>query len=82
VVTIYYIPAALAHGMTYFSTPSGDANPCSRMAPCKTFAGTISKTAAKNEINVPALGVRVKVRRQITKKGGLIDRPSVFIFAK
>jgi hypothetical protein len=29
-----------------------DANPCSRTAPCKTFAGTISKTAAGGEINV------------------------------
>jgi hypothetical protein len=28
-----------------------DANPCSRTAPCKTFAGAISKTAAKGEIN-------------------------------
>ncbi|GAC1334426.1 MAG: hypothetical protein NVSMB26_17140 [Beijerinckiaceae bacterium] len=30
---------------------SGDANPCSRTAPCKTFAGAISKTAAAGEIN-------------------------------
>ena len=28
-----------------------DANPCSRTAPCKTFAGAISKTALKGEIN-------------------------------
>jgi hypothetical protein len=28
-----------------------DANPCSRTAPCKTFAGSISKTAAGGEIN-------------------------------
>lgn len=28
-----------------------DANPCSRTAPCKTFAGAISKTAAGGEIN-------------------------------
>jgi hypothetical protein len=28
-----------------------DANPCSRTAPCKTFAGAISKTADKGEIN-------------------------------
>ncbi|HEX3549292.1 MAG TPA: hypothetical protein VHT53_02905 [Candidatus Elarobacter sp.] len=28
-----------------------DANPCSRTAPCKTFAGAISKTAAAGEIN-------------------------------
>src|ERR1700752_2820023 len=29
-----------------------DANPCSRTAPCKTFAGAISKTATGGEINV------------------------------
>jgi len=29
-----------------------DANPCSRTAPCKTFPGAISKTAAGGEINV------------------------------
>jgi hypothetical protein len=28
-----------------------DANPCSRTAPCKTFAGAISKTALNGEIN-------------------------------
>ena len=28
-----------------------DANPCSRTAPCKTFAGAISKTARNGEIN-------------------------------
>src|SRR2546429_8196764 len=28
-----------------------DANPCSRTAPCKTFPGAISKTAAGGEIN-------------------------------
>src|ERR1700709_509822 len=29
-----------------------DANPCSRTAPCKTFAGAISKTAEGGEIDV------------------------------
>jgi hypothetical protein len=29
-----------------------DVNPCSRTAPCKTFAGAISKTAAQGQINV------------------------------
>jgi hypothetical protein len=29
-----------------------DANPCSRTAPCKTFAGAYSRTAAAGEINV------------------------------
>jgi len=37
---------------TFVSGVGDDANPCSRTAPCKTFAGAISKTAAKGEINV------------------------------
>src|SRR2546421_11942000 len=36
---------------TFVSGVGDDANPCSRTAPCKTFAGAISKTAAKGIIN-------------------------------
>ncbi len=36
---------------TWISGVGDDANPCSRTAPCKTFAGAISKTAAGGEIN-------------------------------
>ena len=36
---------------TWVSGVGDDANPCSRVAPCKTFAGAISKTAAAGEIN-------------------------------
>jgi hypothetical protein len=37
---------------SWVSGVGNDANPCSRTAPCKTFAGAISKTAAGGEINV------------------------------
>jgi hypothetical protein len=37
---------------TWVSGVGDDANPCSRTAPCKTFAGAISKTAASGEISV------------------------------
>lgn len=37
---------------TWVSGVGDDANPCSRTAPCKTFAGAISKTASGGEINV------------------------------
>jgi hypothetical protein len=37
---------------TWVSGVGDDVNPCSRTAPCKTFAGAISKTAAGGEINV------------------------------
>src|SRR6201991_3337060 len=46
--------ASLAHAQatrTWVSGVGDDANPCSRTAPCKTFAGAISKTAAGGEIN-------------------------------
>jgi hypothetical protein len=36
---------------TWVSGVGDDANPCSRTAPCKTFAGAISKTAMNGEIN-------------------------------
>src|SRR5215213_5695658 len=36
---------------TWVSGVGDDANPCGRTAPCKTFAGAISKTAAGGEIN-------------------------------
>src|ERR1700694_6290247 len=36
---------------TWVSGVGDDVNPCSRTAPCKTFAGAISKTAVAGEIN-------------------------------
>jgi hypothetical protein len=50
-----FLAAAPAHAQatrTWVSGVGDDANPCSRTAPCKTFAGAISKTAASGEINV------------------------------
>jgi hypothetical protein len=45
--------AALAQATrTWVSGTGDDANPCSRTAPCKTFAGAISKTAVNGEIDV------------------------------
>jgi hypothetical protein len=44
-------PAHAQATRTWVSGVGDDANPCSRTAPCKTFAGAISKTAAAGEIN-------------------------------
>ena len=44
-------PAAAQATRTWVSGVGDDVNPCSRTAPCKTFQGTISKTAAGGEIN-------------------------------
>jgi len=48
---IYATPANAQATRTWVSGVGDDANPCSRTAPCKTFAGSISKTAAFGEIN-------------------------------
>src|SRR3954452_16214083 len=45
-------PASAQATRTWVSGAGDDANPCSRTAPCKTFAGAISKTAGGGEINV------------------------------
>lgn len=44
-------PASAQASRTWVSGVGDDANPCSRTAPCKTFAGAISKTATNGEIN-------------------------------
>lgn len=44
-------PAAAQATRTWVSGVGDDVNPCSRTAPCKTFAGAVSKTAANGEIN-------------------------------
>src|ERR1700687_1132680 len=43
-------PADAQATRTWVSGVRDDVNPCSRTAPCKTFAGAISKTAAGGEI--------------------------------
>ena len=57
---------------TWVSGVGDDANPCSRTAPCKTFAGAISKTAAAGEINVldPGGFGAVTITKSITIDGG------------
>jgi hypothetical protein len=49
---LYAVPAQAQATRTWVSGVGNDANPCSRTAPCKTFAGAISKTANFGEINV------------------------------
>lgn len=54
VVAMLLVPsgASAQATRTWVSGVGDDANPCSRTAPCKTFAGAISKTVAFGEINV------------------------------
>jgi hypothetical protein len=51
-ITSATTPASAQATRTWVSGVGDDANPCSRTAPCKTFAGAISKTAPAGEINV------------------------------
>jgi hypothetical protein len=44
-------PASAQATRTWVSGVGDDVNPCSRTAPCKTFAGAMSKTALGGEIN-------------------------------
>jgi hypothetical protein len=57
---------------TWVSGVGDDANPCSRTAPCKTFAGAISKTAPGGEIDAldpGGFGI-VTITKAITIDGG------------
>src|SRR6476469_385212 len=51
VLLVHAAPAHAQASRTWVSGVGDDANPCSRTAPCKTFAGAISKTAVNGEIN-------------------------------
>src|SRR5207245_9806679 len=67
--------ASVARGQatrTWVSGLGDDVNPCSRTAPCKTFAGAISKTAAGGEIDAldPGGFGAVTITKAITIDGG------------
>jgi parallel beta helix pectate lyase-like protein len=57
---------------TWVSGVGDDLNPCSRTAPCKTFAGAISKTAEGGEIDAldPAGYGTLTITKSITIDGG------------
>lgn len=67
-VSLLSVGAQAQATRTWVSGVGDDANPCSRTAPCKTFAGAISKTAAGGEINVldPAGYGAVTITKSIT----------------
>lgn len=68
-LSLSWSPGALAQATrTWVSGVGDDVNPCSRTAPCKTFAGAISKTAANGTINVldPGAYGTVTITKSIT----------------
>jgi hypothetical protein len=65
-------PASAQATRTWVSGVGDDANPCSRTAPCKTWAGAISKTAVGGEIDAlddAGFGA-VTITKAITLNGG------------
>ena len=71
VVTITAGTAQAQATRTWVSGVGDDANPCSRTAPCKTFAGAISKTATGGFIDVldPGGFGAVTITKSITIDG-------------
>ena len=65
-------PAHAQATRTWVSGNGNDANPCSYTAPCKTFAGAISHTAAGGEIDAldPGGYGTVTITKSITIDGG------------
>lgn len=57
---------------TWVSGVGDDVNPCSRTAPCKTYAGAISKTARNGEISTldPGGFGALTITKSITVNGG------------
>ncbi|MGB8647163.1 MAG: hypothetical protein WCF84_18140, partial [Anaerolineae bacterium] len=75
VFVLLFVTSSVANAQatrTWVSGVGDDANPCSRTAPCKTFAGAISKTAAGGEINAldPGGFGAVTITKAITIEGG------------
>jgi hypothetical protein len=72
VAAIAFAPSAQAQATrTWVSGVGDDVNPCSRTAPCKTYAGAISKTAAGGEISTldPGGFGSVTITKSITING-------------
>src|SRR6202040_2346620 len=72
VATLFAVPANAQASRTWVSGVGDDANPCSRTAPCKTWAGAISKTAAGGEIDAldPGGFGALTITKSITLDGG------------
>jgi hypothetical protein len=72
VISLLSTAAHAQASRTWVSGVGDDANPCSRTAPCKTFAGAISKTAPGGEIDAldPGGFGAVTITKAITIDGG------------
>jgi hypothetical protein len=77
IVVFTFAASSLAQAQstrTWVSGVGDDVNPCSRTAPCKTFAGAISKTATNGEIDVidpGAFGTMTAIKSVTVDGGGM-----------
>src|SRR6516165_8974652 len=74
-IAFVVLGAAMLHSQatrTWVSGVGDDANPCSRTAPCKTWAGAISKTAPGGEIDAldPGGFGALTITKSLTLDGG------------
>jgi len=74
-ISLIFVFAVMAQAQatrTWVSGVGDDVNPCSRTAPCKTFAGAISKTAKDGEISTldPGGFGTLTITKSITVNGG------------
>src|SRR5271154_3285809 len=74
-ILVNFLTVGAAHAQatrTWISGVGDDANPCSRTAPCKTWAGAISKTTAGGEIDVldPGGFGALTITKALTIDGG------------
>lgn len=75
VLSFVFAVSSIAHGQatrTWVSGVGDDLNPCSRTAPCKTWAGAFSKTAINGEIDAldPGGYGSLTISKSITLDGG------------
>jgi hypothetical protein len=75
VLSVCFLFSSMAQAQatrTWVSGVGDDVNPCSRTAPCKTFQGAISKTAAGGEISIldPGGFGAVTITKSLTIDGG------------
>jgi hypothetical protein len=83
---LFAAPAHAQASRTWVSGVGDDANPCSRTAPCKTYAGAISKTATNGEINCldPGGFGQVTITKSISivcdyTEGGVLNTTNGFV---
>ncbi|HYJ06769.1 MAG TPA: hypothetical protein VEX43_16655 [Chthoniobacterales bacterium] len=70
-LAVVFSTAANAQTRTWVSGTGSDANPCSRTAPCQTFAGAFSKTGTNGEISAldPSGFGTINITKSITING-------------